>query len=96
MQTTADALVDGLIQSRFEARVTTWPGEATRLGIHAHDGRLPDLSRAAKLADIEADRAFVRQLETVDAATLSTTVAFERELALHAARLRVGHRGGSG
>jgi uncharacterized protein (DUF885 family) len=89
MQITGDALVSALIQSRFDARVRNWPGEATRLGIHEHDGRLPDLSRAAKLADIEADRAFVRQLEAVEPATLSATVAFERELALHAARLRV-------
>ena len=89
MQTTTDALVSGLIQARFEDRVRTWPGEATRLGLHEHDGRLPDLSRAAKLADIEADRAFVRRLEAVDPAALSAAVAFERELGLHAARLRV-------
>ena len=55
MHATAEALVTALIQSRFDAWVTTWPGEATRFGIHEHDGRLPDLSRAAKLADIEAD-----------------------------------------
>lgn len=89
MQTTADALVTALIQARFDAWVATWPGQATRFGLHQHDGRLADLSRAAKLADIEADRAFVRELEAIDEAGLSPRVAFERELALHATRLRL-------
>ncbi len=89
MQTTPDALAGVLIESRFEAWVETWPGHATRLGLHQHDGRLPDLSRAAKEADIAAEHAFVRRLEAVDPATLSGPVAFERELALHGARLRL-------
>ena len=89
MPTTDDALVTDLIRSRFDAWVATWPGEATRFGIHEHDGRLPDLSRSAKLADMEAERAFVRQLEGVDAAGLDPRLAFERELALHSARLRL-------
>ncbi len=89
MQPTGDALVTALIQSRFDAWVATWPGEATRFGIHEHDGRLPDLSREAKLADIEAERAFVRQLEGIDAESLGPAAAFERELALHGARLRL-------
>ena len=36
-----------------------------------------------------AERAFVRQLEAVAPGTLSATAAFERELALHSARLRL-------
>jgi uncharacterized protein (DUF885 family) len=89
MQITGDALVTALIQARFDAYIETWPGQATRFGIHEHDGRLPDLSRAAKEADIAAEHAFVRQLESVDASTLSERVAFECELALHSARLRL-------
>lgn len=89
MQTSGDALVTALIQARFDAWIETWPGHATRFGIHEHDGRLPDLSRAAKEADIAAEGVFVRQLEAVDASTLSERVAFERELALHSARLRL-------
>jgi uncharacterized protein (DUF885 family) len=89
MQTTSDALATALIQSRFDAWVATWPGHATGFGIHQHDGRLPDLSRAAKLADIEAEHAFVRRLEAIDPTPLSERVAFERELALHGARLRL-------
>ncbi len=89
MQPTADELVTALIRSRFDSWVATWPGEATRFGIHVHDDRLPDLSRAAKLADIEAEQAFVRQLESIDPAQLSPNVGFERDLALHSARLRL-------
>ena len=89
MQTTGDTFVRALVQSRFDAWVETWPGHATRFGLHQHDGRLPDLSRAAKEADIAAERAFVRQLEGVASETLSPPLAFERELALHSARLRL-------
>lgn len=89
MQATGDALVSALIRSRFDTWVQTWPGHATRFGLHQHDGRLPDLSRAAKEADIAAERGFVRQLEGVAPETLSPPLAFERELALHSARLRL-------
>jgi uncharacterized protein (DUF885 family) len=89
MQTTGDALVNALIGARFDSWIMAWPVHATRFGIHQHDGLLPDLSRAAKLADIEAEHAFVRQLEAIDPATLGERVAFERELALHSARLRL-------
>ena len=60
MQTTGDTFVRALVQSRVDAWVETWPGHATRYGPHQHDGRRPDLSRAAKEADIAAERAFVR------------------------------------
>jgi len=89
MQATGDALTTALIQARFDAWVATWPGLGTRFGLHQHDGRLPDLSRGAMLADIEAEAAFVRRLEAVDRTTLSERVAFERDLALHSARLRL-------
>ncbi|MEX1343955.1 MAG: DUF885 family protein, partial [Candidatus Limnocylindrales bacterium] len=89
MPSSGDTLATALIQSRFDARVATWPAEATRFGIHEHDGRLPDLSRAAKLADVEADRDFLRRLEAIDPSTLGPGVAFERDLALHSTRLRL-------
>jgi uncharacterized protein (DUF885 family) len=89
VETTADALAGALIRSRFDHWVEAWPGHATRFGLHQHDGRLPDLSRAAKEADIAAEHAFVRELEQIDPSRLSAQVAFERELALHSARLRL-------
>ena len=89
MQPTGDAVTTALIQARFDSWIETWPSHATRFGIHQHDGRLADLSRSAREADITADHAFVRQLEAVDPEGLSERVAFERELALHSARLRI-------
>jgi len=89
METTGDVIITALIRSRFDHWIETWPGHATRFGIHQHDGRLPDLSRAAKEADITAEHAFVRRLEAIDPATLSDRVGFERELALHGAHLRL-------
>jgi len=84
-----DAAVGRLVESRFGAWVEAWPGHATRFGLHQHDGRLPDLSRGAKEADVAAEHAFVRRLEAVDHETLSAPVAFEREVALHGGRLRL-------
>ena len=81
--------VTALIRSRFDDWVETWPQNATSFGIHRYDDRLPDLSRAAKLADIEADRAFVGELDAIDPAGLDERVAFERELSLHSTRLRL-------
>jgi uncharacterized protein (DUF885 family) len=84
----ADAVVDALIASRFDALMETWPSRATALGIHDHDGRLADLSRAAKEADIAAESAFISQLEATSPDALSEQRRFERELAIHGARLR--------
>lgn len=88
----ADAHVEALIRSRFDALMEASPTLATALGIHAHDGRLADLSRAAVEHDMAAERAFIHALERVDAATLSARPRFERELALHGARLRLFER----
>ncbi len=85
----ADKIVEALIESRFDALMEMHPAWATALGVHAHDGRLADLSRAAKETDIAAERRFVDDLEAVDPDPLSESVRFERELALHAARLRL-------
>jgi uncharacterized protein (DUF885 family) len=83
-----DASVEALIRSRFDALLETSPARATALGVHTHDGRLADLSRAAKEADMAAERAFIGQLEAIDTSALSENARFERELALHSARLR--------
>jgi uncharacterized protein (DUF885 family) len=83
-----DASLEILIKSRFDALMEASPARATALGIHTYDGRLADLSRAAKEADMAAERTFIGQLEAVDTSRLSENVRFERELALHGARLR--------
>jgi uncharacterized protein (DUF885 family) len=84
-----DAALEQLIRERFDELMAAWPSRATSLGIHEHDGRLPDLSRAAREADMAAERRFIGRLEAIDAATLSERADFERELASHAARLRL-------
>ncbi len=83
-----DVALKALIEARFDAIMEAWPSHATYLGIHAHDGRLPDLGRAAKEADIAAEARFIDQLEAVDQGQLSPEARFERDLALHGARLR--------
>lgn len=84
-----DERVTALIADRFDALMATWPGLATYLGIHAQDGRLANLSREAMEADIAAERVFVSALEGVPAEGLSARVGFDRDVALHAARLRL-------
>jgi uncharacterized protein (DUF885 family) len=84
----ADVALDALIADRFDALMESRPSLATALGIHAHDGRLADLSREAKEAEIAAEAAFIGRLEAVDPQGLSADRRFERDVALHAARLR--------
>ena len=84
-----DEHVQGLIQGRFDRLVADWPVMATYLGIHEHDGRLADLSREAKEADIAAERAHVAALGAVDPGALSPRQRFEWELAVHSARRRL-------
>jgi uncharacterized protein (DUF885 family) len=81
--------LEALIQDRFDRYVSTWPSRGTSLGVHEHDGRLADLSRTARLADLAAERAYVGQLEAIGPAALSEEQRFERDLALHSARLRL-------
>ena len=85
----ADVALAALIASRFDAIMETWPGYATYLGIHAHDGRLADLSRAAKEADMAAEGRFISAMEAFDPGQLSARPRFERDVSLHSARLRL-------
>ncbi len=85
----ADARAEALIAARFDALMEASPAWATALGIHVHDGRLADLSRSSREADIAAEHRFVADLEALDPETLGEPVRFERELALHGARLRL-------
>ena len=63
------------------------PGSRHVPGIHEHDDRLADLSRAAKEADIAARRRFLSALEALDpTSALASGDRFERELAMHGAR----------
>jgi uncharacterized protein (DUF885 family) len=85
----ADERLRGLIGDRFDALMVASPSYASYIGIHEHDGSLGDLSREAKEADIVAEQDFVAALEAVDVDSLSPRDDFERDLALHSARLRL-------
>jgi uncharacterized protein (DUF885 family) len=84
----ADAELGALVEHRFDALMETWPSHATALGIHGQDGRLADLSRSAMEADVAAEAAFISALEGIASERLSESFRFERDLALHGARLR--------
>ncbi len=85
----ADAVVETLVQARFDEIVESSPSRATGLGIHEYDGQLADLSRSAREADIAAERRHIERLDGIDPLTLSSGPRFERDVALHSARLRL-------
>lgn len=85
LATPADRAFARLVREHFVALMEANPSFATYLGIHSEDGRLADLSRAAKLADTERERAFLAALEAIDPARLSAANQLELELALLAA-----------
>lgn len=88
LRTEGDRAFADLVADHFRDHVARNPGYATQLGIHDHDDRLADLSRGAILGAIETERRFEGALAALDPAGLSPETAFERELALHAARRR--------
>ena len=85
-RTESDRSFDALVRARFARVVGDSPILATYLGIHDNDGHLADLSRAAKLAEIEAERRFLSDVETIDPGELSEPFRIERELAILSAK----------
>jgi uncharacterized protein (DUF885 family) len=82
-----DERFDQIVKERFDEVVERFPMFASYLGLHEHDGKLGDASRDAQLQDIEDTRRYISALEALDEQDLSEANRFERELALHAARL---------
>ncbi len=78
-----------LVDGHFRAYVAAHPDAGTFLGIHSGDGRLPDGSRDAVVAEIEAERAHMVAIESLDDAALSESVRFERDLELNNVRRRL-------
>jgi len=75
-----------LVEARFRRAVESNPVAATYLGIHAWDDRLPDATRDAVLAEIEADHRHLAAIDGLDPAKLSAFAKFERTLELHNVR----------
>jgi uncharacterized protein (DUF885 family) len=75
-----------LVETRFVRLVRDNPVLGTALGLHGDDDLLGDGSRAAVLAELDADRSHLAQVEAVDPAGLSPEASFERDLELHNVR----------
>ncbi|MEO7118771.1 MAG: DUF885 domain-containing protein [Candidatus Limnocylindrales bacterium] len=75
-----------LVRERFARIVREHPGYATYFGIHTEDDRLADLSRNAVMAELEAERAFLADVEALDAESMSPSEAIDRELSIISAK----------
>ncbi len=72
-----------LVEARFERLVRDNPVLGTGLGLHERDGELGDGSREALLGELEADRAHLGVVESIDPSSLSEAARFEREIEIH-------------
>jgi len=75
-----------LVEGRFRRIVGDNPIVGTYLGIHTEDHRLGDGTRDAVLGELEAEKAYLGIIETLDPAGLSADARFERDLELHNVR----------
>ena len=75
-----------LVETRLRRLVRDNPVFGTALGLHDRDDELGDGSREAVLAELDADRAHLGEIEALDADALSPQVHFERDLELHNVR----------
>ena len=80
-----EALYD-LVEARFERLLRDNPILATAIGIHEHDDELGDAGVDALLAEVEADKAHLTTIESLDPAELSADARIERDLEIHNVR----------
>ena len=69
------AQFDGLVESYFDLYFRFHPTAGTSAGFHQYDSQLEDFSRDGVAAEVSAWKAFLPQLEAVDASTLDTISA---------------------
>jgi uncharacterized protein (DUF885 family) len=77
-----DTLYD-LVEARFRRVIRDNPIVGTYLGIHTEDERLGDGTREAVLAELAAEKAHLARVQALDAAGLSRSARFERDLEIH-------------
>jgi uncharacterized protein (DUF885 family) len=82
--TTLDSRFEAIVDRYFRGLMEREPVWATFLGIHEHDERLGDASRAGREASAAEARRLLSEVEALDGVDPATR--FERELALHLAR----------
>jgi uncharacterized protein (DUF885 family) len=78
-----------LVETRFVRLIRDNPVLATAVGLHDHDDVLGDGGRDAVLAERDADRAHLAEIEAIDLAGLSATARFERDLEIHNVRRNI-------
>jgi uncharacterized protein (DUF885 family) len=74
-----DATFNALTQEVLQDFYKRNPINATYLGIHTYDDRLPDLTPAGISATVAAARAFRQRLDAIDPASLSLDARLDRE-----------------
>jgi uncharacterized protein (DUF885 family) len=77
-----DAELAAHVERYLDGHLAFRPMLAIRLGLHDHDGKVPDRSAEAIAAEIERLRAAERTFEAVAPATLSARAQLEREIVL--------------
>ena len=78
-----DDTLYNLVEARFRRVVRNNPILGTYLGIHTDDEKLGDASRDAVLRELADEKAHLASVEAIDAAQLSWTARFERDLEIH-------------
>ena len=72
-----------LVEARFVRLVRDNPVLGTELGLHQDDDLLGDGSRAAVLAELEAEKGHLVEVEGIDPGGLSEEARLERDLEIH-------------
>ncbi|HEV7603680.1 MAG TPA: DUF885 domain-containing protein [Candidatus Limnocylindrales bacterium] len=72
-----------LVEARFVRLVRDNPVLGTELGLHQDDDLLGDGSRAAVMAELDAEKAHLVEVERIDPAGLSEEARLERDLEIH-------------
>jgi uncharacterized protein (DUF885 family) len=85
----ADARFQRAVDRWFRDRLGLDPTIATFVGIHDHDGRLPEASRESVEQRTDFWRATLREMETFDPEDLAPSHALDRDLLIHEARLEL-------
>ena len=84
-----DETFHDLVEARVRRLLAADPVLATAVGIHDHDDSLGDGGREAILAELDAERVHLTEIEALDPAALSASARFERDLELHNVRRSV-------
>ncbi len=81
-----DSRLYDLVERRFVRLIRDNPVFGTAIGMHEDDDLLGDGSRDAVLAELDADRRHLTEVEGLDDAGLSHDARFERDLEVHNVR----------